>query len=177
MALEWLLGTALLATIVLLVFAALRLLKLKAELQQLDADLQRALADGRHQAERLAGLETLREAQATAEEAIAAGGSVVRDVHRNIASIPFDVLESIPATRERAKAVRDVHDTITNGVYGALAGLNRAVGRELRKGLKAGERPAGEVIGPAAPAASSPPAADSDRDAEAGMSKPPSPKR
>ncbi|MBA4286278.1 MAG: hypothetical protein C0434_12175 [Xanthomonadaceae bacterium] len=151
MGLELVLGAALLVTIGLLLLVGLRVLKLKAELQQLDADLQRALADGRHQAERLAGLEKLREAQATAEEAIAAGGSVVRDVHRNIASIPFDVLESIPATRERAKAVRDVHDSITDGVYGALAGLNRAVGRELRKTLKQGSDDAATRIGPPDP--------------------------
>lgn len=151
MGLELALGAALLVTIGLLLLVGLRLLKLKAELQQLDADLQRALAAGRHQAERLAGLEKLREAQATAEEVIAAGGSVVRDVHRNIASIPFDVLASIPATRERAKAVRDVHDTITDGFYGALAGLNRAVGRELRKTLKQGDDDAATQIGPPAP--------------------------
>jgi len=145
MGLELALGAALLVTIGLLLLVGLRLLKLKAELQQ------RALAAGRHQAERLAGLEKLREAQATAEEVIAAGGSVVRDVHRNIASIPFDVLASIPATRERAKAVRDVHDTITDGFYGALAGLNRAVGRELRKTLKQGDDDAATQIGPPAP--------------------------
>lgn len=146
MALELVLGAALLLTIGLLLVVARRLLKLKSELQQLDADLQRALADGRHQAERLATLEKLREAQATAEQVIAAGGSVVRDVHKGIASIPFDVLESIPATRERAKAAREVHDSMTAGVYGALAGLNRAVGRELRKGLQGSDADAQSQI-------------------------------
>ena len=159
MALELILGAALLVSIGLLLLVGQRLLKLKTELQQIDADLQRALADGRHQAEQLARLEKLREAQATAEQVIAAGGSVVRDVHKNIASIPFDVLESIPATRDRAKAAREVHDSITDGVYGALAGLNRAVGRELRKGLKAaGDDAAAKRVGPVDPRAEPPPA-------------------
>lgn len=157
MALELILGAALLVSIGLLLLVGQRLLKLKSELQQIDADLQRALADGRHQAEQLARLEKLREAQVAAEQVIAAGGSVVRDVHKNIASIPFDVLESIPATRDRAKAAREVHDTITDGVYGALAGLNRAVGRELRKGLKAaGDDAAAKLVGPADPRADAP---------------------
>ena len=158
MALEWVLAAALLVTIGLLLFVGQRVLRLKTELQQLDADLQRALADGRHQAERLATLEKLRETQATAEQVLAAGGSVVRDVHKNIASIPFDVLESIPSTRDRAKAAREVHDTITDGVYGALAGLNRAVGRELRKGLKAASDDAtSKRIGPPDPRPEPPP--------------------
>jgi len=162
MALEFVLGAALLVTIGLLLVLGLRMLKMKSELQLLEGDLQRALADGRHQAERLATLEKLREAQATAEQVIAAGGSVVRDVHKGIASIPFDVLESIPATRERAKAAREVHDSITEGVYGALAGLNRAVGRELRKGLKsASDDAASKLVGPVDQRPDAPPA---DRD-------------
>ncbi|WP_293369112.1 hypothetical protein [Nevskia sp.] len=149
MVLEIALAIALLVTIGLLLVVGQRMLGLKTELLRLEADLERALADGRHQAERLATLEKLREAQATAEQVIAAGGSVVRDVHKGIASIPFDVLESIPATRDRAKAAREIHDSITEGVYGALAGLNRAVGRELRKGLKtAGEDAEPKPVGP-----------------------------
>lgn len=155
MALEFVLAAALAATVGLLLVLGRRLLKLKAELQRLESDLQRALADGRQQAERLASLERLREAQATAEQMIEAGGTVVRDVHKGIASIPFDVLESIPAARDRARAVRGLHDSITDGVYGALASLNRAVGRELRKGMK----PVGEddsQVGPVRPDAPPP---------------------
>lgn len=132
----WALLLALVIAIGLLVTVGLRTLKLKRELQRLEADLQRALADGREQAERLATLENLIEAQATAEQVIAAGSSVVREVHKGIAAIPFNILDSIPATRESARLVRGVHDSITDGVYGALSGLNRAVGREIRKGLQ-----------------------------------------
>ena len=136
MALEWVLGGLLLIAVGLLVVVGRRLVGLQQELQQLDADLQRALADGRHQAERLATLEKMYDAQATAEQVLAAGGSVVREVHKGLAAIPFDVLEAIPSTRAPAKVVREVHDTISDGVYGALSGINKAVGRELRKSLK-----------------------------------------
>ena len=136
MALEWVLGGLLLVAVGLLVVVGRRLVGLQDELRALDADLQRSLDDGRHQAERLATLEKMCDAQATAEQVLAAGGSVVREVHRGIAAIPFDVLAAIPATREPAKVVREVHDTLSDGVYGALSGINKAVGRELRKGLK-----------------------------------------
>lgn len=132
----WGLLLALLATAGLLAVVGLNLLKLKQELVALESDLQRALAEGRHQAERLATLENLREAQATAEQVLHAGGSVVREVHKGIAAIPFDILDSIPATRESSKVVRGVHDSIADGVYGALSGINKAVGREIRRTLQ-----------------------------------------
>ena len=121
MAPERLLLAALLLTFAAMLFAALRLLRLHAELRQLDADLNRALADGRRQAERLARLEQLREAQATASEVIAASSSVVRDVH----------------------------ESIVGGVYGAIAGLNRAVGRELRRSRPPSDDDASKPVGPA----------------------------
>lgn len=132
----WALLLALLVTVGLLLVVGLNLLKLKQELLSLESDLQRALAEGHHQAERLATLENLREAQATAEQVIAAGSSVVREVHKGIAAIPFDILDSIPATRDSSKVVRGVHDSIADGVYGALSGINKAVGREIRKTLQ-----------------------------------------
>lgn len=153
----WALLVALLIAIGLLVAVGLRTLKLKQELLRLEADLQRALADGRAQAERLATLENLREAQATAEQVLAAGGSVVREVHKGIAAIPFNILESIPATREPSRLVRGVHDSITEGVYGALSGLNKAVGREIRKGLQEAATGRDGTSKPGAPTPASPP--------------------
>lgn len=150
---------ALLVTIGLLFVVGLKLLKLKQELVSLELDLQQALAAGRQQTERLATLENLREAQATAEQVIATGSSVVREVHRGIAAIPFDILDSIPATRDSSKLVRGVHDSIADGVYGALSGINKAVGREIRKTLQdaAANRDAGRGDNaPAEPAKPSP---------------------
>jgi len=106
-----------------------------ARLKALDAALREAEARGATQAQRLATLEALRDTSQLAEHAIATGTAVVKEVHKGIAEIPFSVLEAIPATREGAKVVRGLHDAISDGVYGAIASLNKAVGRELRKGV------------------------------------------
>lgn len=131
-----LLAAELVAIAALLVWAMRRLAGAKRQLTEIDAALERAIAVGCEQAQRIATLETLRDAQQTAEQALHAGGSLVREVHKGIASIPFGILESIPATRAPTRVVRDIHDRITDGVYEALGGLNKAVGRELRKGMK-----------------------------------------
>ena len=119
----------------LLLWSVQRARRLAARLHALDAQLQRAEAQGQEQAARLAALEKLRDTQQLAEHAVATGTAVVREVHKGIANIPFSVLEAIPVARAPAKALRGLHDSISDGVYGALAGLNKAVGRELRKSV------------------------------------------
>ncbi len=106
-------------------------------LKALEEDLRRAEAAGQEQAARIAALETLRDSSQLAEHAIATGTAVVKEVHKGIADIPFSVLEAIPATAKSAKLLRGLHDSISDGVYGALGNLNKAVGRELRKGFEA----------------------------------------
>lgn len=131
----------------LLIAAALALVALwrsrqaTRALERLAEDLRRAEAAGREQASRLAALEALRDTSQLAEHAIATGTAVVKEVHKGIADIPFSVFEAIPATAGPAKALRGLHDSISEGVYGALAGLNKAVGRELRKGVPLADAP------------------------------------
>lgn len=75
-----------------------------------------------------------------AEGGVGAGGavgginSVVRDSHMAISSIPFEILAAIPATRDTSKVVREVHDTISGGVYGSISAVNKMIGRSLRPG-------------------------------------------
>ena len=114
-------------------------------LRTVEEDLRRAQAAGQEQAQRIAALETLRDSTQLAEHAIATGTAVVKEVHKGIADIPFSVLEAIPATREPAKVLRGLHDSISEGIYGAISGLNKAVGRELRKGVPLAE-PRPEVV-------------------------------
>lgn len=132
-----LLATLLLLTAALLLWALWRGRKAAQQLRGLEEDLRRAEAAGAEQAARIAALEALRDGQQLTEHAIATGTAVVKEVHKGIANIPFSVLEAIPATRAPAKALRGLHDSISDGVYGALGSLNKAVGRELRKGLEA----------------------------------------
>lgn len=133
---------ALLAVVAgLMVWALLRSRHSAARLAALDEALRHAEAAGREQASRVAALEALRDTQQLTEHAIATGTAVVREVHRGIADIPFSVLEAIPAARGSAKALRGLHDAISDGVYGALGNLNKAVGRELRKGVPLQDAP------------------------------------
>lgn len=125
----------------LLVWALLRSRRSAARVAALDAALRHAEAAGREQASRIAALEALRDTQQLTEHAIATGTAVVREVHKGIADIPFSVLEAIPAARTSAKALRGLHDAISEGVYGALGNLNKAVGRELRKSVPLQEAP------------------------------------
>lgn len=86
-----------------------------------------------HAEQRLADMQRLTES--------AVGGStmVVRAVHKGIASIPFTILESIPATRDTTRVVRITHDLISDAVYGTLGAVNRGVGAKLREGLQSGD--------------------------------------
>lgn len=113
------------------------LFRLAGRLAALDARICEAAARGQALANRIEALDRLEERQRLAEEAIATGASVVREVHKGIADIPFSILESIPGTAQPTKVVREIHDKISDGVYGALSGLNKAVGREIRKGMRA----------------------------------------
>lgn len=122
-----------------LAWALFRAWRLTRQMKLLDAQLQRAEVLGHEQAVRLATLETLRDSQQLAEHAIATGTAVVKEVHKGIADIPFSVFEAIPATRASAQVLRGLHDSISDGIYGALGQLNKAVGRELRKGVPLAE--------------------------------------
>ena len=163
MSLEGLVLLLLLAT-GLATWAAWRGRTAARQLQQLEADLHRAEVAGQEQASRIAALETLRDGQQLTEHAIATGTAVVKEVHKGIADIPFSVLEAIPATRAPAKVLRGLHDSISDGVYGALGNLNKAVGRELRKSVPLADLPPAAALPdaqaeqPAADPPSEPPA-------------------
>ena len=132
-------GAALL--LVLGAVAAVAAWLLDRRLAGLEDAIAGAEARGREQAERLRTLAQWRSNQEFAEHAVDTGTSVVRAVHKGIAAIPFSILESIPSTAPGTRAVRQVHDAISDGIYAAIAGLNKAVGRELRKGMGAAGTP------------------------------------
>lgn len=135
----------------LLVAGLLLASQLARTLDRLAPALARAEAIGLEQARRLAAIDALEDTQRLAESAVDTGTSIVREVHQGIASIPFGILEALPGTRAPAKAVRSVHDAISDGVYDALSGLNRAVGRELRRGLKRSPQGQNDEAEPSAP--------------------------
>jgi hypothetical protein len=60
---------------------------------------------------------------------------ITRATHQGIAAIPFGILEQIPAAAERTKAVREIHDEISQGVYQAISGTTRGIAGLVRGGL------------------------------------------
>lgn len=75
------------------------------------------------------------------EDAVEDTTRTVQEIHRGIASIPFGVLEAIPATRDTTRIVREVHDLTSDSVYGTIRGINRLIGAGLRRGLHTGDTP------------------------------------
>lgn len=63
------------------------------------------------------------------EETVAVGTEGVREVHRTISAIPFDLLDGVPP----ARTVRAVHDRTADGVYDTVGAVNRLAGRLLRR--------------------------------------------
>jgi hypothetical protein len=92
----------------------------------------------------------LEQVQRFAEAAVSGGTKSVRTVHRGIASIPFGILEAIPATRDTTKVVRQTHDLISDTVYGTIGAVNKGIGSLLRSGLTPPPGPAADAVPPPA---------------------------
>lgn len=92
-----------------------------------------------HQRELAQLLEThnqLAELQGLTETAVHSGTSTIRSIHREIANIPFEILENIPTTRDTTRVVRGVHDITADGVYASITTLNKMLGKRLRNQMK-----------------------------------------
>lgn len=105
-----------------------RLLAVRAAVRRAEAWQQDAQYTAR-------ALSTLAQVQRLAEGGVALGADTVREIHKTIASIPFGILESIPATRDTTRLVRAIHDQTSDAVYGSIGLVNRLLGRGLRRGL------------------------------------------
>lgn len=106
-----------------------------ALIEQFNCELL-CLREARRQAE---VLQHLAQAQTLTETIVDGGTATVRAVHRGIASIPFGILEAIPATSLPAKAVRKTHDAIADGVYSAIHSANRLLSEAARKAIQSAE--------------------------------------
>lgn len=81
--------------------------------------------------------EDLRRKQEAAEMTVHLGAAAARSLHQGIASIPFGILEAIPSTRDKTRAVRTAHDGISEALYDGVTLGNRVLGSLLRKKLQA----------------------------------------
>lgn len=104
------------------------------------AEIRRLRAIIAENARQAAAIEAL-EATTTSVEIT---NSIVQTTHYAIASIPFGILESIPATAPVTKVVHEIHDTIADGVYGTISGVSRAL-RGAPRRRRPPERPRYDV--------------------------------
>lgn len=81
----------------------------------------------------------LQDVQNVTESLVDEGTAVVRTIHKEIASIPFEILESIPQTRDTTRVVRSVHDVTSDSVYAGISVANRLLGRGIRKKMRVNE--------------------------------------
>lgn len=105
-----------------------RLLELRHEVRRVEA----YQSDARWTAR---AISSLSQVSRITESGLALGTEAVRGIHKGIASIPFNILEAIPVTRDTTRLVRAVHDQTSDAVYGSIKIINRVIGRNLRRGL------------------------------------------
>ena len=105
-----------------------RLLELRHEVRRVEA----YQSDARWTAR---AISSLSQVSRITETGVALGTEAVRGIHKGIASIPFNILEAIPVTRDTTRLVRAVHDQTSDAVYGSIKIINRVIGRNLRRGL------------------------------------------
>jgi hypothetical protein len=98
-----------------------------------------------HQRELLQVVENhrlLQEVQNVTESLVDEGTSLIRNIHKEIASIPFEILEAHPKTRDTSKVVRGVHDVTSDSIYAGISLANQLFGRKLRKRMRISENEA-----------------------------------
>jgi len=69
------------------------------------------------------------------------GSLFIETGHRVVSEVTFGLLQLFPTTRGRAYQIRETHNAISQGIYGAFREINRQVGGSIAEGLRKG-RPA-----------------------------------
>ena len=82
--------------------------------------------------------EKLLSVQEIVEKAIEDGATTVEQVHRSIASMPFDVLERVDALQKPVGKAREIHDQTVGNIYETIRLLNERAG-EIARGLLKGK--------------------------------------
>lgn len=80
--------------------------------------------------------EKLLSVQEVVEKAIEDGATTVEQVHRSIASMPFDLLEKIDALQKPVGKAREIHDETVGNIYETIRLLNDRAGDIARTLLK-----------------------------------------
>ncbi|KPA18331.1 hypothetical protein MHK_001439 [Candidatus Magnetomorum sp. HK-1] len=49
-------------------------------------------------------------------------------IYKSISNVPFDILETIDPIKSGVKLARNVHDTVTDGVYSTIRNVHNEIG-------------------------------------------------
>lgn len=98
--------------------------------------IHRSIIHQRELAQLMETHQQLANLQSVTETVVHTGTATVRSIHKEIANIPFEILENISATRDTTRMVKGVHDLTADGVYASITLLNRQLGKRLRKQMK-----------------------------------------
>lgn len=69
------------------------------------------------------------------------GSLIMQGGHKVLSEVTFGLLQLFPVTREHAKIVKDTHNLISEGLYGAFRVVSKQVGDNIAESIKA-EQPA-----------------------------------
>lgn len=122
--------------LVLSMLAARGIFTLRRDMQSTGRQIHRCAV---HQRELLQVIENhrlLQDVQNVTESLVDEGTAMVRTIHKEIANIPFEILEAIPTTRGTTRVVRGVHDVTADSIYAGIAVANRMLGRKVRKSMR-----------------------------------------
>ncbi len=64
------------------------------------------------------------------------GSLIMQGGHKVLSEVTFGLLQLFPVTREHAKIVKDTHNLISEGLYGAFREVSRQVGGNIAEKLK-----------------------------------------
>ena len=122
--------------IFLFLFALKELRQIRHWRNNCERHLIRRLAAAAEYAWALENRNLLRNWQNLSTQTMAEGVEIAEALHSGISSIPFSILESIPATRAGVRSIRDIHDSALEDIYGGLGTVNRQLGNKLGRVLR-----------------------------------------
>ena len=111
----------------------LRLRRTAVDLADIGADNRRLVAVNAENERMAKSAREVAEAVETTSAAVDLGTTIVQSSHKVIASIPFEILDAIPATRDTSRIVRGIHDGTADAVYRSIFGVNKAIRDALNR--------------------------------------------
>lgn len=133
-------GLWLLSLLSLLAIGSYCLLSVRREMQHTSRQIHRCAVHQRELLQIVENHRLLQDVQNVTESLVDEGTSLIRNIHKEIANIPFEILEANPTTRDTTRVVRGVHDATSDSIYAGISVANRLLGRKVRKSMGVDDR-------------------------------------